>query len=271
MQKKYQKTAGTSIKAGLIYNAFLGLFSAGMFLVINKFEINISLFSILMASIFSIVLMLYVVIGFQIMEKGNMSLYTLFLMSGGMTVPYIWGVLFLNEEITIIRTIGLAVIIAAIVIYNSGVKMPNKKQLILCLAVFLLNGISSVVSKMHQINPVSKTVTSSDFVFITAVLKAVICSVIMIAGRGKLSKNPVRIELRKVIPIILLAASVDGVSFMLQLIGASNLPATVLYPLVTGGSLMLTSLVGVIVFKEKLSARQWAGIAVCFVGTLLFL
>ena len=50
------------------------------------------------------------------MENGSMSLYTLFLMSGGMTVPYIWGVLFLNEKLTIFRTLGLVAIIAAIII-----------------------------------------------------------------------------------------------------------------------------------------------------------
>ena len=66
------------------------------------------------------ILMLYIFIGFRIMENGSMSLYTLFLMSGGMTVPYVWGVLFLNEELTILRTLGLLSIITAIIISNSG-------------------------------------------------------------------------------------------------------------------------------------------------------
>lgn len=97
-QKKYQSTAGTTLKAGLMYNALTGAFSALMFLIINRFEIRISGYSLVMAAIFACVLMLYIFIGFRIMENGSMSLYTLFLMSGGMTVPYVWGVLFLNEE-----------------------------------------------------------------------------------------------------------------------------------------------------------------------------
>jgi len=39
-----------------------------------------------------------------------MSLYTLFLMSGGMTVPYVWGVAFLDEDLTLFRTLGLLLI-----------------------------------------------------------------------------------------------------------------------------------------------------------------
>lgn len=271
-QKKYQTTAGTSFKAGLTYNAMTGVFSAVMFFVINKFKIEVSGFSLLMAAIFATVVMTYIFIGFKIMEKGNMSLYTLFLMSGGMTVPYIWGVLFLNEELTVIRTLGLAAIILAIVISNSGSKKPDKKQLLLCLAVFMLNGVSSVVSKLHQINPVSEVVTSPDFAFLVMAFKAVICLTVMITFRKRLTVDTEeKLPIKSLIPIILCAALADGFTYMLQLIGATTLPATVLYPFITGGSVILTSLAGVLVFKEKLTVRQWGGVATCFVGTLLFL
>ena len=272
LQKKYQKTAGTSIKAGLLYNALTGAFSAIMFLIINRFEIKLTGFSVLMAAIFATVVMLYIFIGFKIMEKGNMSLYTLFLMSGGMTVPYIFGVLFLNEELTLLRTLGLVAIIAAIAISNSGEGKPDKKQLMLCLAVFILNGVSSVTSKVHQISPASETVTSPDFAFIVMMFKAIICSVVLLVSRKRMTTNKAeKLPIKPIILIVLLAAVSDGLTYMLQLIGATTLPATVLYPFVTGGSVILTSFAGVFVFKEKLSARQLAGIAICFVGTLLFL
>lgn len=272
LQKKYQKTAGTSIKAGLLYNALTGSFSAIMFLIINRFEIKLTGFSVLMAAIFATVVMLYIFIGFKIMEKGNMSLYTLFLMSGGMTVPYIFGVLFLNEELTLLRTLGLVAIIAAIAISNSGEGKPDKKQLMLCLAVFILNGVSSVTSKVHQISPASEIVTSPDFAFIVMMFKAIICSVVLLVSGKRMTTNKAeKLPIKPIILIVLLAAVSDGLTYMLQLIGATTLPATVLYPFVTGGSVILTSFAGVFVFKEKLSARQLAGIAICFVGTLLFL
>lgn len=61
------------------------------------------------------------------------------------------------------------------------------------------------------------------------------------------------------------------ISYMLQLIGAESLPASVLYPFITGGSIILTSFAGVAFFKEKLTIRQWMAVTACFVGTLLFL
>ena len=37
------------------------------------------------------------------------------------------------------------------------------------------------------------------------------------------------------------------------------------------GLLIGAVLAGVLVFKEKLTVRQWEGVAICFVDTLLFL
>ena len=271
-QKKYQNISGTSLKAGLIYNSLVGLFSALMFLCINGFDIQITGFSLLMAAIFASVIIIYIFIGFKLMEKGCMSIYTLFLMAGGMTVPYVWGVLFLDEELTLIRSIGLLAIISAICISNFDSNKTDKKQIIMCIAVFFLNGASSVISKMHQINPVSEVVTSPDFAFLVMTLKSVACSVILFIIRKRVSRDSQKVSSAKIIlPIMLFAAIADGISYMLQLIGATQLPASVLYPMVTGGSVIITSLAAVAVFREKLSARQWIGVAICFVGTWFFL
>ena len=85
------------------------------------------------------------------------------------------------------------------------------------------------------------------------------------------SEETAKLPIKAVIPVVILAAAADGFSYMLQLMGASNLPATVLYPLVTGGSVILSAIAGLVVYKEKLNFRQWLGIALCFAGTLLFL
>jgi len=270
-QKKFQKDYGSTSHSSLFYNAIIGLFSAIIFLLINGFRINISVYSFIMGMAFSLVIMLYIIAGFKIMERGNMSLYTLFLMSGGMTIPYIWGILFLDEDLSIFRSIGLVLILIAIILSNSGAKKLDKKQLMLCIAVFFLNGASSVISKTHQISPMTQNVSSSDFVFITSIVKFIICVGILVFKKFSDKSLNINIPIKKAAPLIFIAAIADSTSFMLQLIGAKNLPATVLYPFITGGSIILTALCGLFVFKEQLTKRQWAGISICFVGTLLFL
>ena len=271
-QKKYQNISGSRMKAGLFYNGLTGLFSAVMFLFINQFDVKITGYSILMAALFATVIMLYIILGFKIMEKGNMSLYTLFLMAGGMTVPYVWGVIFLNEELTLLRTLGLLVIIAAVTVANASGEKTDKKQLLLCVAVFFLNGTASVISKTHQISPAQEVVTSPDFAFLVMTFKAVACSLLILFNRKKFFvETKEGISFQKILPVIVLASLADGISYMCQLMGAAALPATVLFPLVTGGTVILSAFAGFLAFREKPSQKQWIGVALCFVGTLLFL
>ena len=67
------------------------------------------------------------------------------------------------------------------------------------------------------------------------------------------------------------AAAVGAVSSVMQLEGAVNLPATVLYPLITGGTLVFSTLTGWLVLHERPTPRLLVGMALCVVGTCLFL
>lgn len=269
-QKKYQKIAGTSVKAGLVFNGLLGVVSAVMYIVMNKFCIHITTYSLIMATLYTVFIMVYVFIGFKIMEKGNMSLYTLFLMAGGMTVPFVWGVVFWQEQISVWRVLGLVAIVGSMVISTSGINKPDKKQILLCVAVFFLNGLVSVTSKAHQISEASKYVTAEDFALIAMIAKAVICFVALAVISRKATVKE-RLPLKPVLWVSVMAGVIGGLASLFMLVGAVSVPATILYPLNTGGCVIFTALAGWIFCKEKITKRQWTGIAICFIGTLLFL
>jgi len=270
LQKQYQQKAGASSRAVLFFNAMNGLFTAVVFFAINGFKIEFSLYSVAMAAAMSLLALLYSMIGFRILAKGGVGLYSLFLMTGGMTVPYIFGLLFLDEPLRLARILGLACIIASIVLANGGKGSKNRQVLAMCAAVFFLNGFVSVVSKLHQINTVNAPVSAAAFVFWSGVAKFVMCSAVLLVGSkgAAAEKLPAR---PGVMGVILASALVGGISYLCQLIGAKDLPASVLYPFVTGGSIVLSDLVGIFVYKEKTDLVKQIGIAVCFAGTCLFL
>ena len=56
----------------------------------------------------------------------------------------------------------------------------------------------------------------------------------------------------------------------LQLKAAIGVSASVQFPLVSGGVIVLSALVSAFVFKEKLSKKEWLSIAGAFVSTVLF-
>ena len=267
--KKYQESEGTSLISGLRFNTLSGFFTAIIFFALSGFKLQFSLFSLIMAFLMSLLCMLYSIIGFQILRKGNMSLYSLFLMSGGMLLPYIFGILFLQEPLTLLRILGILFILAAVYLSNPTKCKLDKSQLILCVIIFIMNGFVSIISKCHQINITFAPVDNTSFVMYSGICKCIMSSFALLFCKSTETKYS--FATRKSIYIILGAACISGISYTLQLMGAKALPASVLYPLITGGSIIFSTLCGKLLFKEKVSKFQIISVALCFIGTCLFL
>ena len=277
MNKIYERYAGTTMKAGFRFNVLLGFLSALIFWVMGGFSFHVTPFSILMAGVIASLGMSYNLLGFRILKSGSMALYSLFLMTGGMAVPYVWGLLALDEPFSPLRTAGLALLILAVILSN----LPKRGQrvraglILICVVVFLLNGCVSVLSKTHQIEASLATVTPMEFVMLMGLFKFVSGSIaygIVAKKEGKAPKTEASGGRWYVYVLIaLLSAAIGGLSFVLQLKGAVNQPATVLYPFITGGSMIFSTAIGILAFREKPSRRLLISIGLCFVGTLMFL
>ena len=267
--KKYQASEGTSLISGLRFNTVSGLFTAIIFFALSGFKLPFSLFSLIMAFLMSSLCMLYSIIGFQILRKGNMSLYSLFLMSGGMLLPYVFGILFLQEPLTILRVLGILFILAAVYLSNPAKGNLDKSQFGLCVIIFILNGFVSIISKCHQINVTFSPIDNTAFVMYTGICKCLMSSVALLFCKSKEPKYT--FTTKTSLYLILGAACIGGISYTFQLMGAKALPASVLYPLITGGSIIFSTLCGKLLFKEKITKFQAISVGLCFIGTCLFL
>ncbi len=268
LQKKYQTFEGVDLIAGLKFNAVSGMLTAVIFFALSGFKIEFSLFSVVLALLMSLFCMIYIILGFKILKSNGMAVYSLFLMSGGMLLPYLFGVLFLDEPLSVLRIIGVLLILFAVILSNKTKLKLKISFFLLCLSVFILNGFVSIISKCHQINTAFAPVSSTAFVMYSGIAKFLFGSATLMFCQNKSKRS---FSSKNTFFIMIGSALIGGVSYMLQLIGAKELPATVLYPIVTGGSIIFSALSGKVFFKEKLSFYQLASIALCFIGTLLFL
>ena len=271
MNKFYQRLRGTSPKASLFFNSILGLSTAIIFFVANKFKISFTPYSVALSMMISILVMSYNIIGFRLLKMGSMAIYTLFLLTGAMILPYIWGLMFLDEPFSVMRTIGLFLIVAGVIFSNFSNEKINLKQIIMCVCVFILNGFGSIVSKMHQIEVNYECVNTFEFIMIGGLFRFFIAGILYLFFKNKNEQKTKNDGAFKMITIIITSAVFGGVSYFLQLFGAKSLPATVLYPFVTGGSIVFSALVSTFVFKEKISPKLVISVALCFAGTVLFI
>ena len=272
LQKTYQKHIDQSSQSGINFSIISGIFSIIFLILTNGLSVSFTWYSLINASLKSACGIAYTIIGFKIMKEGSVAVYMLFLMSGGMLVPSVWGWLFLGEEPKLMHIIGLSIILASIIMQNLGKEKPHSKVLLMCCTVFILNGFVSVFSKLHQINTVYDKVPTVDYAMISAV-----ATLVMSLGlkSGLLLKKPKQAKSEfkfKLLPIIIvLSYSILGtLSSVLQLEGAKNLPASMLYPMITGGNIALTGIFALVFFKERLSLRGWLSILLCCIGTCCF-
>lgn len=270
--KSYQKRAGSDPEAVFFSCSVSSLLSVTVLFLLCGCRVEITWFSLLMAALSNVFSTSYSLVGFRMMKEGKMATYTLFLMSGGMVVPYVVGIFALGEPVTVARILGLAAIIGGVVCANRTGERMERHIWKLGILVFFLNGMVSVVSKLHQVESTLETVSTMPFMLLNALCGFALGATGWLICRKRGGTGPRGRKLvLQVIPIILAAGITGLASSFLQLEGARNLPATVLYPIITGGNIILTALAGRFVFKEKLTKRMIAGILLCFIGTLLFL
>lgn len=276
VMKFYQQKTDTTVKSCARFKVYSSLFMFVFFFIVNGFSIHISPYSLVNALLKAACAFACVLIGYRVMAQGSMALYTLFLMSGGMLVPTVVGWLFLGESITLLRVLGLVLIVAAIILNNSGATRPRLRVIIMCVIVFILNGLVSVFSKLHQIHTGDGAVSTTDYMLISAAftLAMGLCTLLFPTKRA-VCAVPTNIHLKQhvwlLLSMALLSSVLDGLSSFCQLEGAKSLSASVLYPMITGGSIVLTGLFALLFFGEKITKKEWIGIGICLVGTCCFL
>lgn len=265
VRKKCTADWGQGLRAALLFNLVLGLLGGGLTAALGGIRVTVSVYSAILAFGVSACTAAYTVLGFRMMARGGLTQYTIFLMTGGMAVPYLFGAVVLHEPLSGGPLAGIAVLCGAVAV-TQGRSGAAHGCTMLGIAVFLLNGATSVLSKLHSIS--AAAVPAADFVVLTNGAKVILCGVLLLLLRRD-SAPPVRMT----VPMLLWAAAAaltDCGAYVLLLRCAAALPATVLYPFNTGTTLLLTTAADRVVFRASIPRRTVIGLGLCAAGVALF-
>ena len=263
----YQKLKGKSFAAGLRFNFFVGLFSAVLFFIICGLRFEITVFSAVMALIMTTAAIAFFIMGFQILAEGKTAMYSFFRMTGSMLLPYIWGLFLLDEAFSWLRFAGLCLIVFSVFLMNSGDGKTSMKIKLMCFGVFVLAGFVSIVSKEHSIS--EQAVSPLGYVVLTSLAKVLICGPLMCFPVGK--RDMPKEHTPKALLLCAVSAAVSGSAYIIQLFCAESMPASFLYPVITGGTILFSALFARIAAGEKMDKKSFIALFICFGGTCLFI
>lgn len=187
---------------------------------------------------------------------------TSLIISCSLLIPTLYGIIFLGEPISATLIIGIVLLVVALIMVNyekdTAEKRISVKWIIFVILSFFSSGMCSVVQR-------AKTVylgKEGDSLFMVIALGAV--SVIL-AGVSLLSKRERSIA-TDVIRLGWLPALVCGVAngltnFIVICLNNQSFPASVMFPVISGGNVIIVLLYSVIFKRERFGVRQIVGFA----------
>ena len=258
--KGYENCSGNGLGSAICFSFYTALIGAAVALVMNGFVIKFSLFSILFSVLVGASSIAYSYCAVKALGKANVSYFSMFAMLGGMLLPFLYGIIFCGEPITLTGVLCCALVAVSLYI-SSGKGQLGKDAMWYYVGVFVLNGLGGVFGKFHQMNA-AIAADSNSYMFYQKLATVAICIVLLILG-----KHDIRI---KRAPLAFCAgySVLCTVGNIFLLISLLHLPASVQYPLVTGGTIVFSVIIDLL-RGEKIKPRIIFAALVAFVAVTL--
>ncbi len=249
---------------GYLYNTLASVTAAIVLFYMNGFSLP-SLFTVVLGIVFGIITALQQVSNIQALKLGPLS-YTTVIASLSTMIPTLCGAVIWGEHIAPVQWIGILLMVGCFLLSVSSdaeQKKTSARWLIYCAVLFVCTGGIGVMQKWHQ-NTVYKE--ELDAFLLIAFLFSTVYSVVLLWHHLKTKEaSDIRgvFDAANIRTWVLLLIAVGGICAALNnkwnLYLSGVMDSAVFFPVVNGGGLVLTTVFAVILFRERLSKKQWLG------------
>ena len=254
-QGKLVKKEECSINDSVFYNMLI-FFVASLVFCPYLFKVNSVTW--LYALIYALCNVCFQIVYALALSRGNVSLAVMFV-NFGMIIPIFTSFLLFNEKPSVIRIVGIMLIIISFILTFKKGGEQKKNYLLLILLAMLFNGLGLATQRVYSKIGVQDNIFS--FVSASYILCAVISAIVFLLLPKKDNKK------RKLNAKTICFSSASGVALgcylALNTYAGKFLDASFHYPAHSGCTILLSTLTGFILFKDKVSLRQ---IIACIVG-----
>lgn len=191
--------------------------------------------------------------------KSGVVLSSVFSKLGSLVVPLVVAVACFGEIPTVVQLAGAALSALAILLLNGRGTEHKTTGLFSLMLLFLTQGAASALSKVFE--QTGGAQLFDHFLFYTFA-SALLFSIVVCVKR---KEWPGKWELL----FGLLIGIPNFFSSRLLLLALNALPAVIVYPILGVSGIVVVSLAGVVLFRERLRKQQWLGILVVLLAVLL--
>ena len=264
-RKIYTSRVSGDLSPIFIFNAVASIAAIFVLLLMGGIG-HISSFTLWLALLFGFATLVQQISSLEALRIGPLSL-TSTILSCSTVIPATSGALFFGEELKIAHIIGIILMLASFffaVEKQAGEKKASWRWFLLCMIGFFASGSIGVMQKIHQSTEFKVElngflVIAFLFSFFTS---AVAYGYYLVKHKRTHTESPKLPPRQALFMVALMIAS--GLSFgavnNLNLYLSGVMDSAVFFPIVNGVSLMLTTLAAFVIFREKLTKKQWVGV-----------
>ncbi len=194
---------------------------------------------------------------FMAVQVGSMSLTSL-AVSYSLVIPTMYGLTRPEESVSVTLVVGVLLLLGSLFLVNAKKEEAafSLRWLLYAVLAFLGNGVCSTVQTMqqHRFDGQYK----SEFMLSAMFLLSVFFFAVAFTRRKKVVFSCVK----QGWPAMVTNGLCNGtVNLFVMLLVSGGMAASVMFPVISGGGLILTTLLSVVVYREKLSVPQYIGLA----------
>lgn len=197
------------------------------------------------------------------LQHGALSLSTL-IYTFSLFVPAVYGILILKEPIGKLFFLGMPLLIVSLIfVYFVNEKnRMNYQWIAWILIAFLGNALFATTQKVHQLSMNGEY--GNELMMLTLSIVVISLAIyIFLFKKEKFGQSG------KYIYWAVIHGLLNGANNYCLLVLAITAAASLVYPFVTGGTLVFVSLISYTFYKEKLLIRQWLGVGAGIVAVIL--
>ena len=266
-QQRYSKKEGTTVNGAMRFSFFVSLFQIPFLFILPADEpISFTLPAAAICLVSSVNSILNAYFCVKVFERADMTLFSIFEMLGGMTLPFIGGMLFFGEPPTAPKFIGFALIALSLFLETGKFSRIDKRSLFYYFSLFITNGLSGVFAKWNQ--TLENGVSGNSFIMISSIWTLIICGVCLLVQKFAMKKSigftSPKNAFISIIPYVVIATL--GSVFLLTALEV--LPASVQYPMSTGGTIVVSVIISTI-RREKLKVQNYIAAVIAVISAVV--
>lgn len=251
VKKKYEQISSSGV---CFFSGMVSLFAMLMFAAVNRnwsFEAGLLFPAFLFGVSYACA-----TVGFLLSIKYGSLANSSLVLAYSLLIPTVYGLIFLDEPIGVTLIIGLFLVALSLWLINhqkTGERI-TWKWVVFVLIGFFGNGMCSAVQKAAAIS------YGDEKINLIMVLALGMSSAMMFVASPLMREREIAsVTVKKGLYLALACGLMNGVCNLLVIFMNTRLPASVMFPVLSGGNLVTVFLYSVLVLKERFSVKQYVG------------